>query len=247
MRYLELTRTRTYSLGFAVPLLVMYEAGAAFYARGAELPVRNGADVLLRALLYAGGVQGSLALMAGLLILTALLILLERRQRRIPLRAAPMVGMAAESVVYALALAVVLGTATQWILGALPVRLASETSSPLRALPLGEGIVLSLGAGFYEELVFRVLLVGAIFGIFRSSGLQRRPAAIYATLIGALAFSAFHYIGPFGDPLELPSFLFRFLAGLLFSAMFLIRGFGITAWSHALYDIFLLLGLHLAE
>jgi hypothetical protein len=63
-----------------------------------------------------------------------------------------------------------------------------------------------------------------------------------ATLVGALVFSAFHYIGPYGDPIDLPSFTFRALAGLVFSAMYLIRGFGITAWSHALYDVFLTLG-----
>ena len=61
-------------------------------------------------------------------------------------------------------------------------------------------------------------------------------------LVGALVFSAFHYIGPYGDPISLPSFTFRALAGLVFSAMYLLRGFGITAWTHALYDVFLTLG-----
>ncbi len=55
-------------------------------------------------------------------------------------------------------------------------------------------------------------------------------------------FSAFHYIGPYGDPLRLDSFVFRMIAGLFFSGIYLLRGFGITAWTHALYDIFLLAG-----
>jgi hypothetical protein len=67
-------------------------------------------------------------------------------------------------------------------------------------------------------------------------------AGVMATLVGALVFSAFHYIGPYGDRLDLPSFTFRALAGLVFSAMYLLRGFGITAWTHALYDVFLTLG-----
>jgi hypothetical protein len=58
-------------------------------------------------------------------------------------------------------------------------------------------------------------------------------------MVGALLFSAFHYIGPYGDPFALGSFIFRLIAGVLFSAMYLLRGFGITAWSHALYDVFL--------
>ena len=64
---------------------------------------------------------------------------------------------------------------------------------------------------------------------------------VLATLVGALLFSAFHYVGPYAYPLELNSFTFRFLAGLAFSALFMVRGFGIAAWTHALYDVFLVL------
>ena len=60
-------------------------------------------------------------------------------------------------------------------------------------------------------------------------------------ILAALLFSAFHYIGPYGDAWALQSFLFRALAGLAFSVLFLVRGFGVTAWTHALYDIFLFL------
>jgi hypothetical protein len=63
-----------------------------------------------------------------------------------------------------------------------------------------------------------------------------------AVIVGALVFSAFHYIGPLGEPFRLESFVFRTLAGLAFSAMYLTRGFGITAWTHALYDVAVLLG-----
>jgi hypothetical protein len=63
-----------------------------------------------------------------------------------------------------------------------------------------------------------------------------------AAVLGATLFSAFHYIGPYGDPFTLPSFVFRLIAGLLFSAMYLLRGFGITAWTHALYDVMVILG-----
>ena len=57
---------------------------------------------------------------------------------------------------------------------------------------------------------------------------------------GAAVFSAFHYVGPYGDRLELYSFVFRLIAGLFFSALYVLRGFGITAWTHALYDVLVL-------
>jgi len=66
-------------------------------------------------------------------------------------------------------------------------------------------------------------------------------AGAWAAVLGALLFSVFHYIGPYGDAFQLYSFVFRAIAGLVFSALFLARGFGITAWTHALYDAFLLL------
>jgi hypothetical protein len=65
-------------------------------------------------------------------------------------------------------------------------------------------------------------------------------ANVFAVTLGALIFSAFHYIGPYGDPLRLDSFVFRAIAGVAFSALYVVRGFGITAWTHALYDILVL-------
>jgi membrane protease YdiL (CAAX protease family) len=103
--------------------------------------------------------------------------------------------------------------------------------------------MISLGAGIYEELLFRVLLVGALAWLaHRGFGWGSGTSGMFATLLGALIFSAFHYVGSYGDPLDLPSFTFRTLAGVTFSAMYLTRGFGITAWTHALYDVFLTLG-----
>ena len=149
--------------------------------------------------------------------------------------------MAMESVVYALLFGVVVGTLTQWVLGGVGISSLSIQADPMSALPLRDAIVLSLGAGIYEELAFRVIIVGGLFALFRASGLQPRRAAIFSAVLAAILFSAFHYIGPYGDAWALQSFLFRALAGLAFSVLFLVRGFGVTAWTHALYDIFLFL------
>jgi len=70
----------------------------------------------------------------------------------------------------------------------------------------------------------------------------RRPMAIAVGVVGsALIFSGFHYIGPLGDQLTLPSFTYRFVAGLLLSGLYVARGFGIVAWTHALYDVWVTL------
>src|SRR5262249_26771922 len=103
-------------------------------------------------------------------------------------------------------------------------------------------LMLSLGAGIYEELLFRVVLVGLLaWGGAKLLGWRPLVAGSFATIVGALIFSAFHYIGPHGDLLHVYSFVFRALAGFFFRGLYLVRGFGITAWTHALYDVFLLL------
>jgi membrane protease YdiL (CAAX protease family) len=235
--YFRTTRSLLYSVLFAAPLFVLYELGAAFLAGTERTALRNGADVLLRSLLAAGGVQGTAAFTAVLLAIAVVLVLVERRRTKIRLRAAPFAGMMLESILYALLFGTVVGTATQWVLGG--TRLAVDAAGS--RLGGADVVVLSLGAGIYEELVFRVLLLGGLWGLFRSAGFRSRSSALVAAALAALVFSAFHYVGPYGDAWSLSSFLFRFLAGLAFSVLFLLRGFGITAWTHALYDVFLFL------
>ncbi len=237
-RYLDTTRTHTYSLLFALPLLVLYELGAMMIA-GRESGMRNGADVLLRTLLAAGGVQGTLAFTAALALGAAVLVGLERKKKRVPLRGAYFAGMLAESAVLAVVFGGIIAAATQVLLGG-GVRLAADGGG-LARLPMLDGVVLSLGAGIYEELLFRVLLTGGLFALLSAAGVRRRTAGVVAVVVSAFIFSAFHYIGPYAYPLELNSFTFRFLAGLAFSALFMVRGFGVAAWTHALYDVFLVL------
>ncbi|MEX2571293.1 MAG: CPBP family intramembrane glutamic endopeptidase [Gemmatimonadota bacterium] len=240
-RYLTLTRSHTYSLLFALPLLLLYEVGAIYVARAEGSDLRNGADVLLRTLLAVGGVEGSAAVTLVVIGAAIAIVTLERRRRAVPVRLPPFIGMIIESVLYAALLGIVVGTTTRWIMEgiALPLASAGPTS-----FSLAEGLVLSLGAGLYEEIVFRVLLVGGLFGVFRNSGLTAGRAGLFAIILSSLIFSGFHYIGPYGDDLALPSFTFRFLAGIVFSGLFLTRGFGITAWTHALYDVMLVLAVN---
>src|SRR3954463_3937420 len=192
-RYFQLTRKHSYALLFALPLLLAYEAGAALI-EGSTHGLRNGADVLLRPLLAAGGVHSTLGFTAVLVVGAAVLIAREQRREKIPLQAAVFGGMMLESVLYAVVFGTVVGTMTGWVVNG--TRLAADPGGSLDRLPVGEGLGLSLGAGFYEELLFRVLLVGGLLARFKAAGARQRTAGIGAALLAALLFSAFHYIGP---------------------------------------------------
>ncbi|HKH90286.1 MAG TPA: CPBP family intramembrane glutamic endopeptidase [Gemmatimonadaceae bacterium] len=199
--------------------------------------VRNGADVLLTGIFtWLLGPRGPLVFMALVIGGALWLIVRDRRGGRVsPSTLAAMLG---ESLLLALVFGLVVGTVTAQVVG------------PLRSLAAGgalEGsalsrLTLSLGAGLYEELLFRVVIVALLANGFRLLfGTSRLTSGVAATVLGALLFSAFHYIGPFGEPMRLESFVFRALAGLAFSGLYLTRGFGITAWTHALYDVAVLL------
>ena len=229
--YWRAARAPRYSLTFAFPLLVAYEVLAFALSHHALTGVRNGADVLLKSVFVLLGGRYGLIVFGALLVGTGAVLVVRDRRRAGPLRWRVFAFMALESLVYALAFGIVVGTLTGLLVG-----LALGLSSVGAAAQL----MISLGAGIYEELLFRVLLVGGLAWTARRL-FHWSPAAagVLATVVGALVFSAFHYIGPYGDRLELASFTFRALAGLLFSALYLLRGFGITAWTHALYDVML--------
>lgn len=239
--YWAATRAPRHSLLFALPLLLAYEGLAWVLGQQGATSVRNGADVLLKSLFAVAGGRHGLTAFAVLLLGTgAVLVVRDVRRQGAPI---PRVfaGMLAESVAYALVLGGVAGALTQFILtGHLWNALGD---GPGAALSLPVQLMVSLGAGIYEELLFRVLLVAGLNLLaLRAFGWKPWAAGGFAAVTGALIFSAFHYLGPYGDPWQLGSFTFRAVAGLLFSGLYLLRGFGITAWSHALYDVFLLVG-----
>ena len=235
--YWEESRSHRYSLTFALPLLLLYEALEALApVRVGGGVVRNGADVVLTSLFTAlFGPRGPMVFMA--LVIGGALVLIWRDRGSGPVRVSYFVLMLAESAVLALLLGVVVGVATVQVLG--PLR-ALAAAAPLLGGTALQRLTLSLGAGLYEELLFRVVLVALISNGVRLLGFSRLAAGIVAVLGGALLFSAFHYAGALGEPFRLDSFVFRTLAGLAFSALYLTRGFGITAWTHALYDILVL-------
>jgi len=89
--------------------------------------------------------------------------------------------------------------------------------------------------------VFRVLLVGVLaLAMRRLLGAGPLLAGSMASVAGALVFAAAHYVGAYGDAFTIQSFTFRAIAGLFFSALYVLRGFGIAAWTHALYDVMVL-------
>ena len=231
--YWRAAREPRYSLLFALPLLALYEGLSLALSHSAVSGIRNGADVLLKVIFVGfGGRNGLIAFGALMLGMGAWLVRRDFQRHPGPVRMAVLAGMVIESMVYAALFGFVVSGLTAVLLGAPLLSMGGAV-----ALPLGTQLVVSLGAGIYEELLFRVLLVSGLVAIGRALGWGRPVSIGAAVVVSALIFSAFHYVGSLGDVLTLPSFTFRAIAGVMFSALYVTRGFGITAWTHALYDI----------
>lgn len=138
--------------------------------------------------------------------------------------------MLAEAVLYS-----VLITLTIHIF--LDALLMADASSGLESLNILQLYALSLGAGLYEELFFRVILVSLLILLFKLFTKNQTAVSFLSIVAAALIFSGVHYIGFYGDTFTLHSFLFRFLFGLGLNLIYVKRGFGMAAWTHAVYDL----------
>jgi hypothetical protein len=215
---------------FLLPLLLAYEAGVLWFGGTQADVLRNGADAWLRWGLDAFGLH-QLYWAPVLIVLIFLCWSWRRRQDR-PEKLAPVYrGMITESIVYACGL---------FILSRALGPFLSDLFVPLSTNPESTGIeqiITFVGAGIYEELLFRLLLFLALGWLLRLAGSSRLLSALLSTMTSAALFAAAHHIGPYGEPFDRSLFLFRLLAGLYFALLYQLRGFGIAVGTHTCYDV----------
>ena len=233
--YFGLTKTATYGFLSALPLILLYEILIIFTNRGNAAPIRISSEVWLRQ--WTNYVEGpTLLILGGILVLIGIAIVLFERDKKIKLKFTYFLGIILESSLYAVLVAILV---SQVITAIFPVGAFAVTAytPQIEDQSILMKIALSIGAGIYEELLFRVILVGGLYSLLRLLFRTKTVGYVIAALIGALLFSAIHYMGSLGDDFTLSSFFFRFFFGLALNVLFLVRGFGIAAWTHALYDI----------
>ena len=94
-----------------------------------------------------------------------------------------------------------------------------------------------LGAGLYEEALFRLTLMPTFFYGLRLLQTPVIAANTLAVTGSALLFSLAHHAGSPGEAFTWYAFIFRWMAGVFFAWVFVIRGFGIAVGTHTAYDI----------
>lgn len=211
-------------LALTMPLFVAYHVGVIF------LPVRNAADVVTSRLAELAQHNMSLYVALTLAVGAATAMGLLFFGHRDKLRWESFVLVAIEGVLYAMAMRYV----AMLVIGSL--RLGPGVAG-LEQTVFGS-VIMSLGAGFYEEVAFRALAFGLGARLLMALD-DWSPWLIYPLwgVICAAAFSLWHHIGPMGDPFDLKVFVFRTVCGLVFTAIYSFRGFAPAVWTHALYDV----------
>ena len=232
-------------LGLTLPIFLLYQLSVVF------LPFQNGTDMVTGALLRASDGNKTTYLLATFaigVIFAGAFAILGRGQAFRP-RKFLQIGL--EGVVYAILMRIVAG----YVVGSIFAGPAPSIRDEGRFV----GFIMSLGAGFYEELTFRVILYGLgakllvwlvtkqkmeITGT-ATTNTKRFSFTTLGVMVGwaftcAVLFSAMHSIGPSSDAFAMPSFLFRLVLGLVLTLIFQTRGFAAAVWTHALYDVWVL-------
>jgi hypothetical protein len=218
------------SLVLTLPVFLIYHLGILL------IDMRNGVDwvTVLTFRLLDASVPAYVGVTLGLAVLLAgALWLLRRRGAVKPRELLPVLG---ESFVWAVVMLFSVGAAVRNLTPGLQVVLDAPGSTGSALGPL-EKVVMAAGAGFHEEVAFRVLLFSG--GARALVSLGARPLAAFAltALVSSLVFAFVHHLGVHGESITFAAFSFRTLAGLYLCGLYAARGFAVAVYTHALYDL----------
>jgi hypothetical protein len=219
------------------PLFLVYEVGVL-----AIPSVHNGADLITSEMLHLlhGNVGAYLAANGALAIGFLLLCLVMRRHNSF--NPGLFVPVLLESTIYALTMGSLICFVMVDFLHVDPKMWIHPllATGPEDAGLAGK-LILAIGAGVHEELLFRLIMVGGgVWLLERGLGMRRSIAIVIAFIVSSVLFSAAHHVIG-GEPWRLGAFTYRVLCGLFFATLFQTRGLAVAVYTHALYDIYVLI------
>jgi len=222
------TRSPLMAVVMGTVLLLLYGAGAAFL----DWRQVSGVDFVTPWLLEWFGPVGILYFNGGVALLALVIVLLLRFWKKKRFRPALVVPVLLESLCWAL----LMGLTITFVIRETAHFALAAGVDPFAGLGATGKVTLALGAGFWEELVFRLGLTGLLLLLFvPGMNLPRWLGVALAVSVSSILFSLAHYLGP--EEFGWYSFTYRSLSGLYFALLFSLRGFAIAAWTHALYDV----------
>jgi len=222
--YFDYSRSLAVSFLFILPLLLAYEVGMLVM----RPQIVSWAGDMIRWLLYeAFGRQAALAFNLVVMLAIVVSLFATRKTGGVRFKTYPLV--LAESFAYGLLL-------TQFLPLVMAYALPMAQGAGSAADGVAHEIVLSIGAGVYEEIVFRLGLMSAVYYLVRKLTDKNWVAVAAAILISSIIFAASHYLGGTESP-TIRSVTYRTVGGICFAAIYIYRGLAVACYSHAFYDI----------
>lgn len=232
--YLAGSRELSTSLVLVIPLFFFYQVGILLTGG-----LRNGVDFVTDLVLAASGGNTLGYIAFNVVVLVGFVVALTVLRKKSGMHPRLIPWMLLESTIYAL----LLGGTVVGIIDAIGLGGLLSTGDVLAAggpqkMSFLAKLVMSAGAGLYEEIVFRLFLMGGLFfAATRLLGLSKVVGAILAVAASSVIFSAVHHIA---EPFTMSAFTFRVFAGALFAVIYQLRGLAIAAYTHALYDVWVM-------
>ena len=232
--YASLSREPLHILVFLTPLILYYEIGTITMGTADEVKAHRQFSNLFEVM----GV--SAVYLPGILLVVTLLLwhIMERHAWR--LRPGVVLGMAAESIAW---------TMPFWLLGQLisgvgaarPAGTGTGTGAALASGVHEAPYVVLVGAGVYEEMLFRFVGIAAVHLVAVDLfGMKERHGRVIAVVVTALLFGLYHEsrLDSAATSAEYIGYLtYYFLMGACLGALYLGRGLGIVVAVHALYNV----------
>jgi hypothetical protein len=220
------------SLLYVFPLFIVYGVGVL------AAPQMNGVDFVTRNLFAAVGYSVQNYLMVyGVFACVFAGVLIYMRSHG-ALHRFSFLGLVLESAVVALTLGSFIVFVMRNLLG------IEDACIRGPALVLGKNgvgvdVILSLGAGVFEELVFRLGFFAGGAALLRLVlPVPHTLAVLIAGLVSSLLFSAAHHMGALGEPWSANVFVYRTIAGAVFATIFYYRSLAHAVYTHAFYDLY---------
>ncbi|UCD74175.1 MAG: CPBP family intramembrane metalloprotease [Phycisphaerales bacterium] len=241
LSYWEGARKPLQILTFLAPLIIVFELALLLWT--SEDSFSNEARDMLLRFFDVFGITPAVGLhLGGLSLVVVLLVwhVLARDPWRID---AGGVGlMVVESIALAVPLIVLCQLVNQIVGDAqFALTVPTQAREPWSGYDTPTRLLLSVGAGLYEELMFRMLLIAVVHTLLVDAAkIPNLPGAVVAVIVAAVAFTWYHQPVIAAGDRQLAHVAFYALAGVYFGALFLVRGFGIVVAVHAAYDMIVL-------
>ncbi len=226
-QYLRSSRTIHYSLILTLPALAIYEFGILFLFQDSFFELRNSGEILLWSVFTKLGLNNPYIVSTILLSIFLFVMIRGYQVEKKP-------GINANYFIYMLLEGMLWG-------GVIFIALQLFTQLPLQIITFEEKLSnmnLAIGAGIFEELIFRMILISAFLVILeRGLSLSSNWAALIAIFLAACVFAAFHL---FMEMYSFPIFTQRVFGGVLLGVLYRYRGYGISVYSHIIFNFLIL-------